>query len=226
MKFAICDDDPKDLETIQKFLLRFDPFAEYTVFSSANQLLEAYKSDYFDIVLLDIEMRGIDGFQAAQALNKLSKIPFIIFITYSGAYTIQGYEVAYRYLMKPLEYDKFIQAISSAMRKAAQKNILIQKKSETIILSIQDIMYIDIFNYLIIFHTRDGAYEERMTLKKLEKDLKGNDFVRPHNSYLVNMKFINYIHDNYIVLMNEAKIPISRNRRKAFDAALIDFLRG
>lgn len=91
MKFALCDDNPNELRQIRDYLLRYNAQANWKGFASSEELLAAFRRDYFDIVLLDIEMEGMNGYQAAEELNKLPDIPLIIFITQSGAYIIRGY---------------------------------------------------------------------------------------------------------------------------------------
>lgn len=130
MKFALCDDNPNDLRQIRDYLLHYDAQADWKEFASSKELLTAFQHDYFDIVLLDIEMEDINGYQAAQELNKLPDIPLIIFITQSGAYTIRGYEVAFRYLKKPIEYSDFVRAmllISETWKLALFYNTMLNK---------------------------------------------------------------------------------------------------
>ena len=71
MKFALCDDNPNELRQIRDYLLRYDAQANWKGFASSEELLAAFRQDYFDIVLLDIEMEGMNGYQAAEELNKL-----------------------------------------------------------------------------------------------------------------------------------------------------------
>ena len=59
MKFALCDDDPNDLQQIRDYLLHYDAQADWKSFTSSKELLASFQCDYFDIVLLDIEMDGI-----------------------------------------------------------------------------------------------------------------------------------------------------------------------
>ena len=81
MKFALCDDNPNELRQIRDYWLRYNAQANWKGFASSEELLAAFRRDYFDIVLLDIEMEGMNGYQAAEELNKLPDIPLIIFIT-------------------------------------------------------------------------------------------------------------------------------------------------
>lgn len=225
MKFAICDDTPQELRQIRDYLLQFDPAADWEEFLSAQNLVDAFQSNFFDIVLLDIEMDGLNGYQAAEELNKLPDIPLIIFITQSGDYTIRGYEVAYRYLQKPVQYSDFERALSAAVAKSSPTCLTVMSERGVIILKVRDITYIEVFNYTVAIHTLQNCHDARMTLKELEQELKEIHFARPHNSYLVNLEFVDSVRKNFAVLTDGTQIPISRNRKKQFDEALLRFLR-
>lgn len=225
MNFAICDDEACELQKIEDFLLRFDPKADYECFSSAQELLQAFKTKYYNIVLLDIEMTGLNGFQAACELNKLPTVPLIIFITQSGNYTVQGYGVAFRYLQKPLSYLDFEYALSAAVSKVTPKLISVKSMDGFVFLQVTNIVYIETFNYHVFLHTHEKTYESRISLKKLDQELKGCHFFRPHNSYLINLDYVSYAEKDVVVLDTGIKIPISRNRQKSFEIAMFDFLR-
>ena len=225
MKFALCDDDPNDLQQIRDYLLHYDAQEDWKSFTSSKELLASFQCDYFDIVLLDIEMDGINGYQAAEKLNKLPDIPLIIFITQSGAYTIRGYEVAFRYLKKPVEYSDFVWAVSAAVAKCSPKSISVAGERGPILVRIRDITYIEVFNYTTIIHTIKGQHQVRTPLKGFEANFRSNGFARPHNSFLVNLDFVDHIQKSSLFLTDGTDIPISRNRKKAFDEALFRFLR-
>lgn len=225
MKLALCDDDPNDLRQIRDYLLRYDAQANWKEFTSSKELLTSFQYDYFDIVLLDIEMEGMSGYQAAKELNKLPDIPLIIFITRSGAYTIRGYEVAFRYLKKPVEYSEFVRAVSAAVAKCSPKSIPVAGEHGPILVRIRDITYIEVFSYKTIIHTSKEQYQVRTPLKEFEVSFRSNGFARPHNSFLVNLDFVDHIQKSSLLLTDGTEIPISRNRKKAFDEALFHFLR-
>lgn len=225
MKFALCDDNPNELQQIRDYLLRYDSQADWKGFTSSKELLTVFQQDYFDIVLLDIEMEGMNGYQAAEELNKLPDIPLIIFITQSGSYTIRGYEVAFRYLKKPVAYSDFVRALSAAVAKCSPKSIPVTGEYGSTLVRIRDITYIEVFSYKTIIHTRKNQYQVRTPLKEFEEILRGNGFVRPHNSFLVNLNFVDRIQKTFLFLTDGTEIPISRNRKKVFDEALFHFLR-
>lgn len=225
MKYALCDDDPDELKIMADLLNRFNAQAEFGCYRSAQDLLDAFSKDYFDIVLLDIEMQEPNGYQIAQELSKLPDAPLIIFITQSSDYTIRGYEVAFRYLKKPVSYCDFERAVVAATSKISPKRIPVSGTHETFFLRVKDIIYIEVFNYIAIFHTEHGTYRERISLKQLEKEISSSGFARPHNSYLVNLEYVDCIQKDTIVLTTGENLPLSRNRQKTFCKAMSDFMR-
>lgn len=225
LRFAICDDEAAELETITGFLLKFDPQAEYVCFSSARELLRAHEQEPFDLVLLDIEMPELNGFEAAQSLKRGANPPLILLITRSGNYTIAGYEVAFRYLQKPLAYEDFHRAISAAVDKLTPMFLNISSTEGPVTLRTREISYIEVYSYRVFLHTDKKTYECRIPLKQLEQDLQGCGFARPHNSYLVNLEQVSCAQRNFLLLTNGVKLPISRNRKKDFEQALFCFLK-
>lgn len=224
LKVAICDDEERERQTITEFLLRFDPQAEYVCFSSAGELLRACRQEDFSLVLLDIELPELNGFQAACALQKLPHSPLVIFITRSGSYTIQGYEVAFRYLQKPLDYETFQRALSAAAEKLRPQYLPISTPEGTVVLRIGEIRYIEVYNYQVLIHTDQGTYGCRSSLKQLEQSLRDCGFARPHNSYLVNLSAVASAQKNFLLLTDGVKLPISRNRKKEFEQAIFRLL--
>lgn len=225
MKFALCDDDPDELKIMTDLLLCFNARADFTCFHSAQELLMSFSKDYFDIVLLDIEMSEPNGYQVAQELIKLPDVPLVIFITQSSNYTICGYEVAFRYLKKPVSYCDFERALTAAISKISPKRLPISGNHGTVFLRVKDIIFIEVFGYIAIFHTEQETYKERISLKQLEKDISASGFARPHNSYLVNLEYVDCVQKDSITLTTGDKLPLSRNRQKTFYETMSAFMR-
>mgnify|MGYP000336977055 FL=1 len=81
MKFALCDDNPNELRQIRDYLLRYNAQANWKGFASSEELLAAFRRDYFDIVLLDIEMPDINGMELARQLRDMDDDLLIVFTT-------------------------------------------------------------------------------------------------------------------------------------------------
>lgn len=227
MKIAICDDDKKDVQTICDHIEKFDSSIESKSFGSAEELLEALDGEFFCLIFLDIQMKLLNGFDAAKIIvEKFAESPpLIVFTTMSSKYTIQGYEVAFRYLMKPIKYEQFSAVLSAAQKKIMPKKLQVKHEGKTIIIPVNEILYCEVFGHNTKIHTENYSYEIRSPLKSIEEALQGGGFAKPHGSYLVNLDQVVSANQTAIVLKNGLSMKISRYRRDEFLKALHNFLR-
>ena len=116
MRIAICDDEHQERLNIEILVKRYAPELSVSPFSSADELLIASKTTFFPLIFLDIEMDNTNGFEAAKELMSGSAKPLIVFVTKSTEYTIRGYDVAFHYLVKPLNEEKFHEVLERALR--------------------------------------------------------------------------------------------------------------
>lgn len=226
MHLAICDDEPAELKSMVDFWKQYDPTQkfEFSCFPSATELLAASKTQQFHIILLDIEMSGQTGFEAAQKLISQEKKPLIIFVTKSPSYSIRGYGLAFRYLLKPLNWTDFRDALDAALAEYESNRLMLHLSDRQTAIRFEDILYIETYDHLTIVHTLKNAYTIRVSLSELTSRLPRNMFVSPQKSYLVNMHYISSVYPCHLILINETTIPISRRKRTEFDVALNDFL--
>ena len=98
MKIAICDDEPRDRALLSEYVFRIDSSLNVQQFSSASDLLQAMEKNFYEIVLMDIEMESPNGYDVASKLVQKRDKPLVIFVTKSNEYTIQGYGIAFRYI--------------------------------------------------------------------------------------------------------------------------------
>lgn len=226
MHLAICDDEPAELKMIVDFWEKYDPARKFkfSCFSSACELLAAAKNQQFHIILLDIEMSGQTGFDAAQELIAQDKQPLIIFVTKSPAYSIRGYGLAFRYLLKPLNWPDFRDALDAALAEYESNRLMLHLSDRETAIRFEDILYIETYDHLTIVHTLKNAYTLRSSLSDLTSRLPRNMFVSPQKSYLVNMHYIASVYLQTLALVDGTSIPISRRKRAEFNLALNEFL--
>lgn len=226
MRIAICDDEACERRGIQEYVLRYFSGENVQIdeFPSAKGLLDAAQDTRFDLVLLDIEMEHPTGFEAAQALKRTGDSPCIIFVTKSQAYSVRGYGLAFRYLVKPLNWSLFCQAID-AFRLEHQANTLSFRMDDyQIAVPVKSILYIESFGHTAVVHTKERQYTFRATLLELRARLPRGCFAAPQKSYLVNMHYILSASTTDVILENGEHIPISRRKRADFDRCFNDFL--
>lgn len=227
MKIAICDDNRIDLEILQQYCKKYNPGYEISLFDNGADLLETFQKKSFDIVFLDIEMCGLNGIEVGQSLVSKTNSPVIIFTTCSIDYAIRGYGIAVKYLTKPVLYEDFITAMAVALEYTAPKKLSICDKGTQMLLLVNDILYLEMFQHHIVIHlVNKDNIEIRGTLSEFIEELPANKFAQPHKSYLVNLDYIDKLNKQEIIMTNGDLIPIGRSKCSSFQECLHKFLKG
>lgn len=238
MKIAIIDDEKHACETLKWQLEELDRgFSSIRIFQEPIEAVNKLKKDLPDLIFLDIEMPGLNGFQFLEALNQPDI--HVIFTTAYDKFAVDAFRVnAVDYLIKPVD----IEALKGALdRIPAEKTDtdadLLKRLFEQIsrartgkvkigLPSIHGIDFIDCddiiycqseSNYTRIYLESDRKILASKTLKDIGAMLPEILFYRVHNSYIVNLeKISSYTHDEggTIVLNNTFKIRVSRNKKK------------
>lgn len=232
IRVAIVDDEATSVEQLKSFLIQYqkerNEVMNIVSFSDGDEIVENYKAEY-DIILLDIEMKFMDGMTAAENIRKIDPEVVIIFITNMAQYAIKGYTVnATDYVLKPVSYFAFSQRLDkvvSHLNKKVKKYLAIGVKGGTVKLYISDIYYVESQGHRLIFHTRTEEYSIFGTMKEIEEKLKDMDFFRCNKGYLLNFQHVDSVQDG-IVIINGERLIISRGRKKEFMEALTNYLGG
>lgn len=225
MRIAICDDEQQVLAYLQDLVTQYDSCIDVTLFLSADNLLDSVKEQRCDIVLLDIEMDGLDGFTAARKLVCMQNPPLIVFVTNSSEYIYRGYEVAFRYLPKPVNYSVLSGVLSAASARITPHKISINANGYSYVVPIYKIVYFESFGHRLVVHTKENEFDCRMKLSEVESMLPENLFATPHKGYLVNLDYVNIIGNYDLSLVDDIRVPISRRRKQEFENALFRFVR-
>ena len=236
-KIAICDDIAQDTQYIASVVKQWAEKEQMSVdietFPSAESFLFQYAEQKdFDIMLLDIEMQGMNGIELAKKIRMDNDTVQIVFITGFPDFMPEGYEVsALHYLMKPVSFDK----LSSVLNRAAdrlhktEKSLLFTVDGETVRVAVKSIISVEAFAHASKVTTTDACFEVNKSITALEKELaKAADgaFVRSHRSYIVGVKYIKSISKTDITLDNGAKISLSRNHYQSVNQAFIRYFKG
>ncbi len=214
---GICDDEKKHREKIHEMFSRalfaYDEI-EVFYFQSAEEVMEAIEHNQFqiDLLLLDIHMPNKSGLNLAEYIRRNRIDVDIIFITISSEHVFDGYTYqAFTYLLKPLEYPRIKEEVKRYM---ALKNenqdclhININGRSEKVFLN--QVFYISAQGRKVFFHRRDGELSAYAKLNDLEETLSECGFIRCHQSYLINIKFVQSYARMALKVAGE-EIPISR----------------
>lgn len=202
---------------------------------TGDELLDLYFEHKPDVLILDIEMPGVTGVEAAKRIMRsTNQPPLFIFTTAYDNYAIDAFEIeAVDYLLKPFDHVRLHQALERIRKRLGEyrevpvqngpsNKLLIDDGEKMIVLSPDSIYYAVPSQRTLEIHTENDVIESKMTLQELEKKLEGLSFFRTHRSYLVNLNHIHEITPWFngaynITLKNKEKttIPVSRSARKA-----------
>lgn len=228
MRIAICDDMEADRNNILSMLTRYlelnGHLAKIDQFASAEEFLSGDTSVY-DLVIMDIYMAKVTGVQAAKQLVQKNPGVQIIFCSTSNEYAAESYDVsALRYLIKPVQEEKFFAALNSffhAHKNIRTLNFKVNRMDEQVYLS--DILWIEADGHRCIIHTRDEDIVTRTALSQLQNQLEGADFVHPIRYALVSMAAVAAIPSEVLELVNGETIPVSRDQRSNMKRAYTDY---
>ncbi|EQK43185.1 response regulator [[Clostridium] bifermentans ATCC 638] len=220
IRIAICEDEKEQQELLEGYINEaFKSLSlqyKLDIFSSGEELLENYSKD-FDIVLLDIQLGEINGMDTARKIRLLDNKVEIIFITSLIEYALEGYEVrAYRYLVKPVKYEKLKANIINCIKEVDIKNkyIIVKEQGNQIKLDVNEITYIEVQKENITIHTLTKTYKTKGTMSNLENDIDCSRFFRCHKSFLVNLDHVKSIKQYLAILETSEEVPVSRYRFK------------
>ncbi len=230
VRIAIVEDDKNYTEVLKKYIVRYERESNQTfqtiIFQDGEDILENYSAEY-DIILMDIEMQFKDGMSTAEEIRKADNEVVIIFITNMPQYAMKGYAVeALDYVLKPINYYAFSQRIDRAlsrMKKRTSKFLSVAYKGKMRKMDVSEIYYIEVRNHDLIFHLKNEAFHTRGTMKEIEAELEKDSFFRCNKCYLVNMKYVNAIEEN-TVLVGTDHVQVSRARKKEFLDVLNDYM--
>ncbi len=211
---------------LETFATEYGEEFEISHFTDGDEILVGYNGG-FDIILMDIQMKLMDGMTAAEEIRKLDPEVVIIFITNMAQYAIRGYAVdALDYVLKPVSYFALSQRLERAIdrmkrRTASYMNITI--KGGTQKLDISKIYYIESYNHNLIFHTKNGEYTSAGTIKDAEEILAQHGFYRGNKGYIINLKYVDGMREGCAMVGGEPLL-ISRARKSGFMKALTNYI--
>lgn len=236
IKIAICDDEKYFQEQVkiyvEEYLSAKGILYEIKTFSSGAEFLNlGMELLQYSIIFLDINMDDINGIEVAQQIRTYSSDIYIVFVTAFLNYALEGYKVdATRYLLKG--NDNFNESIYECMDNVFYKMNYIVEKKEFLFnegkrnIPIERIVYIESKLHKLEFHIMENelhTYTLYATLNDLEKEIGKFHFLRIHQSFLVNLKYIKNVTGYKVILNNNQQLIVPKARYKDVKNAFIAY---
>jgi len=228
LTLAICDDNENQIKELRRLLDEWSadkPFAlTIDEYISAESFLFSYPDKTCDLLLLDIEMKKLNGMELAKKLRSDGDMLPIVFITGYSDYMNDGYEVeALHYLLKPVDKQKLFAVLDRYIKRHTSENeIMIKCEDKTLHLSPDMIMYCEAVGKKTHIHTKEQVLICETGIGNMSSNL-GADFISCHRSYVVNLRYVRSIGKTEIVLDSGDSIPLSRRLYKKVNDEFIKF---
>ncbi len=235
MKFSvlIVDDEPLGAARIKRLLRNDEDLESIDVAESGVMALELLRESAPDILFLDIEMPGLDGFELLEKLRP-GKIPYIIFVTAYEEHALHAFEVrAGDYLLKPVTQQRLAGALQRAkeslQQSTAQKQfttrLVIKEVSGVQLVKTSEIDWVEADRRYVILHSGKKTFTLREGISSLSARLDPSRFVRIHKSYIVNIdrvtKFQPLFRGEYRVILHDGtELLLTRRYKKAVQRLL------
>ncbi len=217
-RIAICDDEPVFVKQISEMTAEFfstqGTSCEIHKYASAAELKAVLDAapNTFDILLLDIMLGTMNGVKFTEYLRDTGNRAPVIFISSSRDYVLDAYSAEpVGYVMKPIDKAKLSEALKRAIRKLKPAAVVVDTPSVTVSFNIQDVMYIEVFDKILLLHMQDGTVTEiSKSLSSIGEALPPDRFVQCHRCYIVALSAILSIKRFEITLKDHVKIPVSK----------------
>jgi two-component system LytT family response regulator len=231
-KIILIDDEPLAREVIKAYLQHFDDLEVVAECGDGFEGVKAIQEHRPDLILLDIQMPKINGFEMLELIDTK---PSVIFITAYDSYAIKAFEAnALDYLLKPVPEERFREAVlkwkskvvptaplvdnvlnTMAATAAQQNRVVVKTGNKVKIIPVHDIHYLEADDDYVKVTTAEGSFLKNKTMNFYEQSLDPQLFVRVHRSYIVQINQITKIEPyqketHLAILRNGTQIPVSK----------------
>lgn len=230
MRCIIIEDEPLALKVMTTYVKKV-PFLELQAgFRNPLQAVQYLQEQSVDLVFIDINMPALNGLQLLQSLTQP---PMIIFTTAYAEYAVDSYEFsAVDYLLKPIEFDRFLRAVNKAHQRFQEDAVkhsrpqnrepdllFIKSGHKTYRLKVNDILYIEAENNYVKYVTPERSILSLDSLSQLEQQLPATHFIRVHKSFIIAIRHVDILQKEFITIQDQ-RIPVGRVYREAFFARI------
>lgn len=237
MNVIIVEDEEKQQSILKRFLNEYlgEKKVAYSVeaYFDGESFLKDYKKGDADLIFMDIELGAnhLNGMEISKKIREIDCDVLLIFVTNMAQFAIEGYSVdALDFVVKPLLYEPFKMKMEKTFKvlltRKNLKNVLISVDNGSKRIIASEIVYVEVANHDVYYHTKNGEYKNRSSMKKVIKELEGLPFSQCNSCYLVNLAFVERVEKDQVVLSTNEALKMPRTRRKEFLLELGNYFSG
>ncbi len=250
LRVLVVDDERPARQKVRRFLAA-DPEVE-AIFEAPDgvKALEIVRAEALDVMLLDVQMPGVDGFGVVEAIDPDAR-PHVVFVTAYDDYALRAFEAhAVDYLLKPFDADRFARALARAKEAVARdqdrqarrhleqmlaevqrarpvtlERLLVPSGERVVLLPLNQVERLEATRNDVTVYADGGRHKLRATLDRLEERLDPRAFVRVHRSTIVRVDRVTELrpwsHGDYVVVLRSgAQVRLSRRYRDRLERFL------
>lgn len=231
MRILICDDDMIFIQQFRELVFQeFKQqryFVEFRWCQNGTEMVNIISSEPIDILFLDIEMPGMDGFMAAEQLNQLRNKPLLIFTTGFDHLVYDSFQYRPFWFLRKGHLSELSQIVKKAIDvlQHERRYYEINSNGEMYRFPITEILYFESDKHYAMLHTQKDCYRFKKKLNEIDMQLRTYHFIRCHASFLVNCRYIKVLRKNTVELTDGTEILISRSRMNETKTAFMQYIR-
>ena len=230
IKVLAIDDEPLALQQLARYIEQIPYLDLVAECQSAVEARHIIEEETIDAVFVDINMPDLNGMDFVRSL---SAPPMVVFTTAYSEYAIEGFKVnAIDYLLKPFGLDDFKRAANKVKEQYDLRNtatvssvdeddaLFLKTEYKVVRINIGDIRYVEgMSEYLRIYlDDRPKPLIVLLSMKKLEERLPSHTFMRIHRSYIINLRKIQEVNKNRVIMDADTYLPIGDMYKETFNA--------
>lgn len=222
MKCIVVDDEEVARTVVKSFIEKTKGLSLVAEFEDSIKARERLKEERIDLIFLDHDMPDMSGMELIESLEYK---PMVIMITGREDLAVDAFKKSFDdYLVKPIKYPRFLEAVEKVQEKASKKkgegqdmgDIYVKADSKIVRLSLKEIKFVEALSDYVIIHTEKKKYIVHSTMKGIAGRLPMGAFARVHRSFIVNINQIETIEDMSNIIMPNKIIPIGASYKNDF----------
>lgn len=230
MKILICDDEAHSLEQLDIHVKEYmkNHFIECDITATTDPLSVMNSNCCYDLAFLDIRMEALDGISLARELKRRNRRLALFFVTNHNEYQDDAMDLqAFRYFAKPFNVSRLYSGLDKAMEyiDGAYVDVFLHGNGMHRRVPVDDILYIMRDNRRVVMVTKIGSFYTRETFDEWCSRLPALFFYQVHNSFFVNLHYVEVYSYSELILSNGERIPIASRKQANFHKFWFEYLR-